>query len=322
MAEKTVPPSVQSLLASTYDSSVLSRVGDYAGVVRLGKRKIVVSTDGVGTKVRVACEEPPDAWPDPEWPHRCIGQDLVNHCVNDILTAGATPLCFANAFSYSDDRALEFLRPFVEGMAAAAKVVDLPLVTGETAKMEGFYPNGAYDVVGTVVGFLNDGAGFGGPVTPGCQLIGLPSSGPHTNGYTLIRKVFADPQFSHLWAGEGLRTSVRVACMQPHRCYYSAFRDATDSGLLAMAHVTGGGIDANLPRVLGGLGHRVDWPRACWPPLFRIIQECGGLSDAAMREAFNLGVGVIMVFPPLGQSNAFAELKLAGHDPIYLGETF
>lgn len=330
MSPKSVPPDIKALLESTYNGAVRSKVGDYAGLVDFEDMELVVSTDGVGTKILIACNEAEIVWPNPYWPHRVIGEDLVNHCVNDILVTGAVPLCFANTFSYSDDIAGARMKHVVAGMAQAAKKVNLPIVTGETAKMYGFYPHGVYDVVGTIIGSVNPHEKITGEkVKPGDKLLGLPSSGPHTNGYTTIRRIYERELNERYWIGtdddkrvvKSLGMSIREAVMQPHRCYYHIVRDLMSRfSVHALAHITGKGIDGNLQRVLNGHKHLIDYMRERWPVLFQMIQNHGQLTYTQMREEFNLGVGMIVVVPEDQFTTAYSYLRTVGESPIELGE--
>jgi phosphoribosylformylglycinamidine cyclo-ligase len=329
---KTVPAGIKELLEGTYNQHVKSKVGDYAGVYELGGTQLVCSTDGVGTKIRVACEDPATHWTDPTAEHEVIGGDLVNHCVNDILVAGARPLFFLNCFSYSSDDAKEYMQPVLKGMTKAAMMVDMPIISGETAKMEGFYPNNTYDIVGTIVGIKDI------PLRPeriakGDKLIGIPSLGPHTNGYTLIRKIFTSPERHSrsrdywLWIDdityprECLGMTVREAVMQPHRCYYGLVAPlANQCCIHAVAHVTGGGIETNLNRVVGGHKFQLDWPKEKWPRLYHIIQFEGSVSEEEMRKQFNLGIGLVLVVSANSADRIWAYLKTRGEQPQEIGE--
>lgn len=319
---KGVPQSIADALRGTYNAHVLSKVGDYAGMFRWGNSTLVSTTDGVGTKVVLACEESAETGND-EW-HRGIGMDLVAHCVNDLLAAHAVPLFFLNCFSYGDARAERFQKHVIDGMCEIAREIEVPVISGETAKMEGFfpYPHHAYDVTGTMIGLLWEDIKINGKcVKPGHKLVGLKSSGLHTNGYTLLREVFSRPENVKMWRDcPELGCGVRQEALVPHRSYYRLGRDLMLKDLTdAMAHVTGGGIETNLKRVIGDNNFRINWGSWDWPKLFQIIQRCG-VSYDEMRRTYNLGIGMVLVVRPDKIDGLFKTLEQHGETWVELGE--
>lgn len=316
MVEKTVPSNIKAMLEGTYNSAVASKVGDFAGIYKFGSYDLVSSTDGVGTKILIACNQSDDlSREEKDKFHEVIGEDLVNHCVNDILVVGAEPLFFLNTFSYTDDIAEHRMPPVMRGMTKAAQQVMMPIISGETAKLKGFYPPGVYDLSGTIVGYIGHNRKMPkDTITSGDVLIGLHSSGPHTNGYTRIQNIFCNTKteapHKHAWLGvpytgnlhphwsvlDKLGMGVREACMQPHRCYFDlVFPMLNRFDIKAVAHITGKGIHGNLSRVLNGRSYTYDHPREQWPELFKIIQDHGYLGRDEMVEEFNLGIGMVLV---------------------------
>ncbi len=288
---------IKALVRQTYNTSVLSDLGSFGGLYRLDRPELreavlVASTDGVGTKLRVAIMA-----------NRfdTIGQDLVNHCVNDILVQGAEPLFFLDYIGLGRLEPVT-VRQLVEGMVAACKANDCALIGGEMAEMPGIYQSGDFDLVGTIVGVAERSL----LLTPervqaGDILLGLPSSGLHTNGYSLARKIVFDRLGLQVqdYVPE-LGCTLADALLTVHTSYLSALRPwLRDPRLHALAHITGGGIAGNLKRVIpDGLSARVDYPLSRIPPLFAWLRQAGGLGDDTLREAFNLGVGMIAVLEP------------------------
>ena len=251
------------------------------------KPVLVMSTDGVGSKVLVAAAA---------GIHDTVGEDLVNHSVNDILVHGATPLAFLDYIA-AGNLVPEIAEQIVAGVARACRAHDMTLAGGETAQMPDLYQPGHYDLAGSIVGVVEeDKALHGDRVTPGDQLIGYASTGLHTNGYTLARKIVFDAmqlKIDDPFPETG--QSVGQVLLAVHRSYATAVRPVLDH-LHALAHVTGGGIAGNLVRVLPpGVEAVVDagsWP---WPPLFRVLMRFGQVRRDEMRRVFNLGVGMIAV---------------------------
>lgn len=293
---------MREAVVSTYTPRVLAGVGAFGGLFDAASLSddavLVASTDGVGTKTMLAA-----AWDGFE----TIGRDVVNHCVNDILVHGARPLFFLDyiATSRLDP---EVVARIVRGMAAACRAVGCALLGGETAEMPGVYAPGQWDVVGTVVGVVRRGEMLPQGIAVGDVLLGLPSSGPHTNGYSLIRRLFAHlpPETGFDGIGE-----LREALLAPHRCYMGHIDRLREAGVPfhGLAHITGGGLVDNLPRILPpGMAARVR--RDAWPvpPLFRLVQERGKVSTEEMHRVFNMGIGMVVVLPPEAVSQAQAVL--------------
>jgi phosphoribosylformylglycinamidine cyclo-ligase len=233
--------------------------------------------------------------------HRTIGADLVNHCVNDILVQGARPLFFLDYLATAR-LAPDVAEQIVEGMAEACRANGCALLGGETAEMPGFYAAGEYDVAGFIVGVVSRSKIIDGRnIVAGDVLVALPSTGLHTNGYSLARRiVFDELRLSPDSVVKELGETVGAALLRTHRSYLPVIGPVLDRGWIkGMAHITGGGITENLPRVLPeGLGFSLD--RGSWtiPPLFAWLQRAGQLDDAEMFRAFNMGVGLIAVCSP------------------------
>ena len=282
---------IAELVSATRTPLARGQVGGFGGMVRVPdgyKRPVLVmSTDGVGSKVLVAAAA---------GIHDTVGEDLVNHSVNDILVHGATPLAFLDYIA-AGTLVPEVAEQIVAGVARACRAHDMTLAGGETAQMPDLYQPGHYDLAGSIVGVVEeDKALHGDRVTPGDQLIGYASTGLHTNGYTLARKIVFDAmqlQIDDPFPETG--QSVGQVLLAVHRSYATAVRPVLDH-LHALAHVTGGGIAGNLVRVLPpGVEAVVDagsWP---WPPLFRVLMRFGQVRRDEMRRVFNLGVGMIAV---------------------------
>ena len=283
---------IKGLARATFTPGVLSEIGSFGGLFSLGTAwrdpVLVSSADGVGTKLKIAFMT---------GRHDTIGVDLVNHCVNDILVQGAVPLFFLD---YLATGALlpDVAEQIVSGLAQACRANGCALLGGETAEMPGFYAAGEYDVAGFIVGAVErEQLITGRRISPGDVLVAVPSSGLHTNGYSLARRIV----FEHL----GLTVDARVpalgetvgeALLRPHRSYLSLMRPLLAAGhIRGMAHITGGGVTDNLPRILpAGTRARVD--RTTWevPPLFRWLGEAGQVPAEDQWRSFNMGMGLIL----------------------------
>lgn len=310
---------MRDAVRATYGPEVLQGIGAFGGLFDaaalrgLAAPVLVASTDGVGTKTKIASAL-----------HRydTIGHDIVNHCINDILVQGARPLFFLDYIASSRlDPAM--IAAVVSGAAAACAAAGCALLGGETAEMPGVYAGGEFDLVGTMVGVVDraeliDGTG----IVPGDVVIGLPSSGLHTNGYSLVRRVFADWELTAVVPALG--QPLGEALLAPHRSYLPAVQALRAAGVTikGLAHITGGGLVDNPPRILppGTCLHL--WPGS-WPvpPLFDLIQRTGGISDAEMAHVFNLGLGMLVVLSPeqaelalqrLGEGWRVGEIRTAG----------
>jgi phosphoribosylformylglycinamidine cyclo-ligase len=310
---------IRGLARSTFTPGVLSDIGAFGGLFQLeaGRYRepvLVSSADGVGTKLRVAFMANR---------HATVGVDLVNHCVNDILVQGAEPLFFLDYLA-TGRLAPDVAEAVVGGMAAACRENGCALLGGETAEMPGFYKDGDYDIAGFIVGVVDRMRLIDGrAVTAGDVLIGIPSAGLHTNGYSLARRIVfevlgltVDTHVAELGA------TVSDALLEPHRSYLPLVRPLLDGGRIkAMAHITGGGITENLPRVLPrGTAAVVDASSWIVPPLFRWLQHAGRVPVADMMRTFNMGIGLIIVAACAGADALIEELvALGGRNTCVIG---
>ena len=285
---------IGQLVAGTRTALSTGNVGAFGGMVRIpaGMRRptLVLSTDGVGTKVLVALQAQR---------HDTVGEDLVNHSVNDILVHGARPIAFMDYIAGSG-LGVDQMTQIVEGIARACRAHEMALAGGETAQMPGLYQPGTYDLAGTIVGVVEeDRALHGDAISPGDILLGYGSTGLHTNGYTLARRVIFDRLgLSIADRLEGTGSTVGDALLAVHRSYYRSVMPVIDR-VHGLAHITGGGIAGNLVRILPqDCMATVDPDAWEWPALFTTLQQAGQISTQEMREVFNLGVGLIAVLPP------------------------
>jgi phosphoribosylformylglycinamidine cyclo-ligase len=300
---------VKKLARGTYTPGVLSDIGSFGGLFRpdlkgLEEPVLVASADGVGTKLLVARLM---------GQYGSVGRDLVNHCVNDILVQGAVPLFFLDyvgAGILEPPKMVELVR----GVADGCRANGCALLGGETAEMPGFYQPGDYELVGFIVGLVDRPRMFDGSrVVPGSVLVGLPSAGLHTNGYSLARRIL----FERLgltvsdrapWARQG---SVGERLLDPHLSYLPALRPLlTHPALRGMAHITGGGITDNLPRILPE-GTRAEVHVGTWdiPELYRFLAERGEVETEELFRVFNMGIGMILAVDPAGLSEVLASLR-------------
>lgn len=309
---------IKQMAKATYTTGVLSGVGSFGGLFALDGAVpdpvLVASADGVGTKLKVAFMT---------GVHHTIGVDLVNHCVNDILVQGARPLFFLDYLA-TGRLSPDVAEQIVKGVAQACSANGCALLGGETAEMPGFYADGEYDVAGFIVGLVSrpnviDGRG----IAAGDILIALPSSGLHTNGYSLARRIVFDKMAlavdDHV---PELGTTVGQALLAPHRSYLPVVGPLLAQGWIkGMAHITGGGLTENLPRTMPeGRSPRID--RTSWvvPPLFTWLQRCGSVPDDEMFRAFNMGVGLVLVCAREQESSLLSALDASGEAAWRLGE--
>ncbi len=285
---------IKKLAQSTFTPGVLSEIGSFGGLFKLDTAAmrepvLVSSADGVGTKLKVAFMANE---------HRTIGVDLVNHCVNDILVQGAVPLFFLDYLA-TGKLSPDVAEQIVQGLARACRENGCALLGGETAEMPGFYHDGEYDVAGFIVGVVDRARLIDGrAIAAGDALIGLPSAGLHTNGYSLARKIaFEELKLKVDTHVPDLGETVGQALLRPHRTYLPVVKPLLGKGLIkGMAHITGGGITDNLPRVLpAGTAARVN--RTSWrvPAIFRWLGESGRVPEYDLRRALNMGIGMILV---------------------------
>jgi len=267
---------VKPLIAATQGKEVAQGVGPFAGLYSLpGGGKLAASADGVGTKIKIAIAA---------GQHRGIGMDIVNHCVNDIATAGARPLFFLDYFA-TGKLDPDVFSQLIEGMTEACRAAGCALLGGETAEMPGVYALGDYDLAGFIVGIVEGPERE--PVKEGDALVGIASNGLHTNGFSLARKVFE---------GASLDAALTRALLAPHTSYLEDLRGLRWK---AAAHITGGGISGNLPRSLpDGLAARLDRRRWEIPRIFEKIRNRGHVSDDEMWGTFNMGLGMILAMDP------------------------
>ncbi len=312
---------VKKLARSTFTQGVLTDIGSFGGLFRpdlrgLKEPVLVASADGVGTKLEVARRV---------GDYSTVGRDLVNHCVNDILVQGAVPLFFMDyvgAGVLEPDRMVEL----IGGVAEGCKENGCALLGGETAEMPGFYQPGDYELVGFIVGLADRQKIFDGRrVRVGDLLIGLPSAGLHTNGYSLARRILFEQMGleadSRLPVTGGTKTTVGAELLKPHLSYLKPLRPLLDHPALhAMAHITGGGLTDNLPRILPKKTHasvRV----GSWeiPEVYHLFQKEGGVSSGEMFRVFNMGVGMVLVVDPGGAAEVFTAFKKAKQKAFAIG---
>ena len=307
---------IGALVAGTRTPLSVGAVGAFGGMVRVpaGMRKptLVLSTDGVGTKVLVALEA---------GRFDTVGEDLVNHSVNDILVHGARPIAFMDYIAGAG-LGVEQIAGLVEGIARGCRAHGMALAGGETAQMPGLYRPGTYDLAGTIVGVVEeDEALHGDAIVPGDVLLGYASTGLHTNGYTLARRIVFERMKLALDDPLGATgRTVAEALLAIHRSYAAAVVPVLGR-VHGLAHITGGGIPGNLVRILPtGCEALVDPSSWELPPLFGTLQEAGGISTDEMREVFNLGVGLIAVLPPTALAAVQAAAAAAGIPTWPMGE--
>jgi phosphoribosylformylglycinamidine cyclo-ligase len=308
---------IKALAQGTFNPAVLSEIGSFGGMfrpdfTRYQEPVLVASTDGVGTKIKVALAA---------GIHDTVGYDLVAHCVNDILVQGATPLFFLDyiALGKMDPPRVEAI---VRGFTRGCAEFGCPLIGGETAEMPGTYAADDYDLAGFIVGVVDRRKAIPAGVAEGNLLLGLPSSGLHTNGYSLARKVLFEAM-GHRFDTElpEIGMTLGQALLAPHRGYLGALEPLLERGKIrALSHITGGGFPGNIPRVLpSGLGARIR--RGSWPipPLFTLIQKGGQVSEDEMLRTFNLGVGMVVVVAPGDLHDVEHSLERRGETSFVIG---
>ena len=299
---------IARLARQTFTPGVLGGVGSFGALFELQRKRwrepvLVSSADGVGTKLKIAQAMNV---------HSTVGADLVNHCVNDILCQGAEPLFFLDYLALGRMDAI-VVEQLVEGMSRACRAAGCALIGGETAEMPGFYAPGEYDLAGFIVGVVEKKKILTGrAVRPGDVLLALPSAGLHTNGYSLARKlVFEKAGLQPESYVAEVGNKIGAELLVPHRCYWPAIKNIVACGWVsALAHITGGGIPGNLPRVLPR-GTRAVVKLGSWPvpAIFRYLAALGKLERDELLRTFNLGVGMIIVVPSKHLRNVEAELK-------------
>ncbi len=307
---------IKNEVASTFNKNVLSQIGLFGGFFKVptgyDNPVLVSSVDGVGTKLKLAFLMNK---------HDTIGQDLVNHCVNDIAVCGAKPLYFLDYLGTGK------LEPdvganIVKGMAKACRENECALIGGETAEMPGFYQKGEYDISGTVVGIVEEKEIIKGVnINKGTILIGLPGNGLHTNGYSLARKVLLEKYKVDRYIDD-LSCTLGEELLKIHPSYLSTITNLRkEINLLGLSHITGGGIEGNTKRILKADQQlKIDWQAWEWPSIFKIIQKEGNVPTKDMKRTFNLGIGLIMVINKNDLNKTVNAIKNGGITPIILGE--
>jgi phosphoribosylformylglycinamidine cyclo-ligase len=309
---------IKYLAHKTFNRGVLSEIGGFGGLFDIDKKYVspvlVSSVDGVGTKLKVAFEMKV---------HHTIGADLVNHCVNDIAVQGATPLFFMDYLA-TGKLEPEVAEKVVEGLAEACKHNGCALIGGETAEMPGFYPEGEYDLAGFIVGVVErEKIITGKTVEIGDVILGLASNGLHTNGYSLARKLlFEIGGYTPESYVNELKGKVGNELMRTHKSYWPAIKRLVDGDCVtAMAHITGGGITDNLPRMLPrGMAAVIE--QGSWPvlPIFEHLQKLGNVPQDEMLRTFNMGLGMLLVVPSAKFKKAQTVLERAGEKPFTVGK--
>ena len=275
---------------STLRPEVLTDLGFFGGLFELkgfSQPVLVSSVDGVGTKLKVASALAR---------HDTIGVDIVNHCVNDILTCGAEPLFFLDYIAMGK-LVPEQVEAIAQGLAGACREVGCALIGGETAEMSDLYAGEDYDLVGFIIGVVEkEKIVMGKTISVGDTVIGLPSSGLHTNGYSLVRKLFGVNQLENYYPE--LARTLGEELLEPHRCYYHQLKPLLPM-IKGMAHITGGGLIDNVPRVLPQ-GMAAQLRRRAWtvPPIFQLIQKQGNVAQNEMFHVFNMGIGMVVICSP------------------------
>jgi phosphoribosylformylglycinamidine cyclo-ligase len=310
---------IKSLARGTFTSGVLSEIGSFGGLFHLNTDRyrdpvLVSSADGVGTKLKVAFMT---------GRHDTVGADLVNHCVNDVLVQGAEPLFFLDYLA-TGHLSPEIAEQVISGVARGCRENGCALIGGETAEMPGFYSDGEYDIAGFIVGVVERSKVINGQsIVPGDAVIGLRSAGLHTNGYSLARQVFFEVMgLKPETAVTELGATVADALLAPHRSYLQSIRPLLADGLVkGMAHITGGGITENLPRVLpDGCAGEIDLSAWVVPPIFELIRERGRVATDEMFKAFNMGIGLAVVCSDTNRRRVFDLLQTAGEsDAVAIG---
>lgn len=309
---------IKYLAHKTFTKGVLSEIGGFGGLFAVDRVKyadpvLVSSVDGVGTKLKIAFEM--DL-------HSTVGADLVNHCVNDIAVQGAAPLFFMDYLATGKlDPAIA--EKVVEGIADACKHNGCALIGGETAEMPGFYPDGEYDLAGFIVGVVDrEKIVTGKDVQIGDVILGLPSNGLHTNGYSLARKLlFEVARYSPETYVNEIKNKVGNELMRTHRSYWPVVRKLIDGQCVAaLAHITGGGITENLPRVLPR-GTAAAIELGSWPvlPIFEHLQQLGNVPQDEMLRTFNMGLGMLLVVPSAKFKKAQSVLERVGEKAYTIG---
>lgn len=310
---------IKTKVRSTFTQNVLTDIGLFGGFFELDLKKyrhpvLVSSVDGVGTKLKIAFLT---------GKHDTIGEDLVNHCVNDILVGGALPLFFLDYIG-TGKLSPSVVEEIISGMVKGCKSADCSLIGGEMAEMPGFYQSNEYDVVGCIVGIVEKEKILDGhTIKKGDVLIGLPSNGLHTNGYSLARKVLFDiGKYNVKSKIDELGRPLGEELLKVHRCYLKIVSSVLKRfPISGMAHITGGGIIGNTKRILPkGRKLHIHWGSWEVPPIFLLIQKIGKVPEEDMRKTFNLGIGYVLVVPPSYVDRILDFLDKQNEKAIIIGE--
>ena len=290
-ADKAVE-NIKKLVKKTFNSNVLTNLGSFGACYKFPKNDyknpiLVSSADGVGTKLKIAFLSNK---------HKTIGQCLVNHCVNDILVMGAKPLFFLDYFATGklDNKIFEDV---IFGLSKACQENGCALIGGETAEMPGFYSDNEYDLCGTIIGVVDGDNLLSDKIkNKGDILIGLPSTGLHTNGYSLARKVLLD-RFSVDEHIPEINSCLTDSLLSVHKSYLNVIKDCLDKEwLLGLSHITGGGLEGNTYRILSENQKLcINWDAWEWPSIFKLIQDVGNVPTSDMKKSFNLGIGMVLI---------------------------
>jgi phosphoribosylformylglycinamidine cyclo-ligase len=305
---------IKKLARQTFTAGVLTDIGSFGASYNLAgwkKPVLVSSADGVGTKLKVAFAA---------GKHDTVGEDLVNHCVNDIAVQGAVPLFFLDYFAVGRLDA-DVAAAVISGIARGCKRNGCALIGGETAEMPGLYAEGEYDLAGFIVGAAERKALLSPrAIRVGDLLLGLPSTGLHTNGYSLARKLLLDRGVNAFLPELGCTAGEEL--LKVHRSYLKPIRALADAGLLhGAAHITGGGITDNTPRMLpAGMAAMIDTKSWTIPPVFELMRSLGNIPDDDYRRTFNLGIGMILAVPSNKQAAAEKILRRLGERWFHIGE--
>lgn len=302
---------------STFNKNVLAGIGHFGAFYQIDMTKwknpvLVSSVDGVGTKLKIAFLMNK---------HDTVGQDLVNHCVNDIAVCGAVPQYFMDYLAFGK-LVPEKAEQIIKGFAIACRENNVALIGGETAEMPGLYDENEYDISGTIVGFVEKEKIIDGKnVSKGDVLIGFKSTGLHTNGYSLARKVLLE-KFKLSDQPEELSANLGEELLHVHKSYLHIITELKEKiNVKAFSHITGGGIVGNTKRVVPeGLSIKIDWNAWEVPGIFKLIQKTGNISDEEMRKAFNIGIGLIAVVSSEDVNNTIAICNSINEEAITIGE--
>jgi len=312
---------IKKSVRSTFNPNVLADIGLFGGFYKAQFRNIknpvlVSSVDGVGTKLKIAISMDK---------HDTVGQDLVNHCVNDILACGAKPLFFLDYYACGK-LSVDIAEKVIQGIIKACRENSCALIGGETAEMPGMYAENDYDLAGLIVGVVDKEKILNGrKVKKGDILIGLPSTGLHTNGYSLARKVLLE-RYSLDAYFDDLGCTLGDALLKVHRSYLNSVQSLLNNKITgkyihALSHITGGGIEGNTNRVIPkGLQLKINWDNWERPTIFKIIQHVGQVPEEDMRRTFNLGIGLILIVDCKKADSIISSLKKLKEKPFIVGE--